>query len=193
MPTFALGVGAGNASAIIDASADIKVAVSSIIHSKTFDNGMICASEEVYLDKLFPSEDDHAIVDLKGIDCTPGQNIADLIGMNDTIIEIDNKSLTNRPDLWGHYGIAREIAAIYDLKIKALPKAEIDKNLPKYDIEIKDNNLDKFEGRLKNYLQKIQPRIPTCHFNFIPLFSHRQSIWAIYIRFGAFTKFCSLI
>jgi len=44
--TPALGVGAGNASAIIDASADIKTAVSSIIHSKTFDNGMICASEQ---------------------------------------------------------------------------------------------------------------------------------------------------
>ena len=42
----ALGVGAGNTPAIIDASADIKMAVSSIIHSKTFDNGMICASEQ---------------------------------------------------------------------------------------------------------------------------------------------------
>ena len=42
----ALGVGAGNTPVIIDSTADIRVAVSSIIHSKTFDNGMICASEQ---------------------------------------------------------------------------------------------------------------------------------------------------
>ncbi|MCD8007209.1 MAG: bifunctional acetaldehyde-CoA/alcohol dehydrogenase [Oscillospiraceae bacterium] len=42
----ALGVGAGNTPAIIDSTADIKLAVSSVIHSKTFDNGMICASEQ---------------------------------------------------------------------------------------------------------------------------------------------------
>ncbi len=42
----ALGVGAGNVPAVIDESADIKLAVNSIIHSKTFDNGMICASEQ---------------------------------------------------------------------------------------------------------------------------------------------------
>ena len=42
----ALGVGAGNTPAIIDETADVKLAVSSIIHSKTFDNGMICASEQ---------------------------------------------------------------------------------------------------------------------------------------------------
>ena len=42
----AIGVGAGNTPAIIDESADIVLAVNSIIHSKTFDNGMICASEQ---------------------------------------------------------------------------------------------------------------------------------------------------
>ncbi len=48
----ALGVGAGNTPAIIDESADIQLAVNSIIHSKTFDNGMICASEQsVIVDK----------------------------------------------------------------------------------------------------------------------------------------------
>ncbi len=48
----ALGVGAGNTPAIVDSTADIRVAVSSILHSKTFDNGMICASEQsVIVDK----------------------------------------------------------------------------------------------------------------------------------------------
>ena len=42
----AVGVGAGNTPAVIDSSADIKLAASSILHSKTFDNGMICASEQ---------------------------------------------------------------------------------------------------------------------------------------------------
>ncbi len=45
----ALGVGSGNVPAIIDESADIKLAVSSIVHSKTFDNGLICASEQSVL------------------------------------------------------------------------------------------------------------------------------------------------
>ena len=51
----ALGVGAGNTPVIIDETADIKMAVSSIIHSKTFDNGMICASEQsvTVLDKIY--------------------------------------------------------------------------------------------------------------------------------------------
>jgi len=51
----ALGVGAGNTPAIIDDTADIILAVNSIIHSKTFDNGMICASEQsvIILDKVY--------------------------------------------------------------------------------------------------------------------------------------------
>lgn len=53
----AVGVGAGNTPAIIDSSADIVLAVSSIIHSKTFDNGMICASEQsvIVLDDIYES------------------------------------------------------------------------------------------------------------------------------------------
>ncbi|MDR2433495.1 MAG: bifunctional acetaldehyde-CoA/alcohol dehydrogenase, partial [Treponema sp.] len=51
----ALGVGSGNTPAIIDSGADIKQAVNSIIHSKTFDNGMICASEQsvIVLDRIY--------------------------------------------------------------------------------------------------------------------------------------------
>ena len=51
----ALGVGAGNTPAIIDESADLLLAVNSIIHSKTFDNGMICASEQsvIVLDPIY--------------------------------------------------------------------------------------------------------------------------------------------
>ncbi|MBO1678311.1 bifunctional acetaldehyde-CoA/alcohol dehydrogenase [Bittarella massiliensis (ex Durand et al. 2017)] len=56
----ALGVGAGNTPVIIDDTADVRMAVNSIIHSKTFDNGMICASEQsvTVLDKVYQQAKD---------------------------------------------------------------------------------------------------------------------------------------
>ncbi len=99
--------------------------------------GMICAASEVYLSEFFPNEGETEIVDLKGFDCKPGDNIADLFEMNDTVLEIDNKSLSNRPDLWGHYGIARELSSIYDVPLKKFDEYKIDK-VPEYNVEIKD-------------------------------------------------------
>lgn len=86
--------------------------------------GMICASEEVGLAELFPSKSDHEIMDITHLKPEPGQNIADLLDMNDYILEIDNKSMTNRPDLWCHYGMARELAAIYKTELKKLPQGD---------------------------------------------------------------------
>ena len=100
--------------------------------------GMICGAEEVYLEELFPPKTEAEIVDLSNIECTVGENISDVIDMNDTVLEIDNKSLTNRPDLWGHYGIARELSAIYNTELIPLEKVSIDENLPKYNVEIED-------------------------------------------------------
>lgn len=100
--------------------------------------GMICGAEEVYLENIFPAKEEAEIVDLAGIDCYPGQSITEIIDMKDVVLEIDNKSLTNRPDLWGHYGIARELSAIYDVDLKPIEKVEIDSKLPKYDVEIED-------------------------------------------------------
>ena len=98
--------------------------------------GMICGAEEVYLEDFYPTDDPAIIVDLGDIDAEPGQNIADIICMNDTVLEIDNKSLTNRPDLWGHYGIARELAAIYKLPLKPLDEFVAPEGLREYDVEI---------------------------------------------------------
>lgn len=98
--------------------------------------GMICGASEVFLEELFPPSDEHEIVDLKGIDCKPGDLISEVLGFDDIIFEIDNKSLSNRPDLWGHHGIARELSVIYDLPLKEIPSVKIDKNLPSFDIEI---------------------------------------------------------
>jgi len=80
--------------------------------------GMICASSEIGLFDLFPFTDEMTIVDLSGFDAKAGTPLAKALGLEDVILEIDNKSLTNRPDLWGHYGIAREISALYDLPLK---------------------------------------------------------------------------
>lgn len=83
--------------------------------------GMVCASTEVGLEGIFPLNGEHEIVDLEGIDVIAGDDIAKALGLDDIIIEIDNKSMTNRPDLWGHIGIARELASIYSLPL-VLPK-----------------------------------------------------------------------
>ncbi|MBO5789497.1 MAG: phenylalanine--tRNA ligase subunit beta [Clostridia bacterium] len=81
--------------------------------------GMICASVEVGLDALFPAAEEHEIMDLTSFDVKAGTPLAKALDLDDIILEIDNKSMTNRPDLWGHYGIAREIAALYDLPLKS--------------------------------------------------------------------------
>ncbi|NQT50284.1 phenylalanine--tRNA ligase subunit beta [Candidatus Kuenenbacteria bacterium] len=47
-----------------------------------------------------------------------GTPVVQVLNLDDVIYEVENKSLTNRPDLWGHYGMAREVVAIYDLKLK---------------------------------------------------------------------------
>ena len=75
--------------------------------------GMICASDEIGLGDLFPASQEAEILDLSAFDVPAGTTLADALDLNDVLLEIDNKSMTNRPDLWGHYGIAREIAALY--------------------------------------------------------------------------------
>ena len=101
---------------------------------------VICAPNEIGLAHLFPEVGDTEILDVSDIDCKSGQKLADAIGWNDIVLEIDNKSLTNRPDLWGHYGIAREMAAIYGKRLKALPFPQIYAIRDDLTCEIKDSN-----------------------------------------------------
>ena len=99
--------------------------------------GMICASVEVGLADLFPANEEHEIMDVSFLNVDAGTPIAKALDLDDMILEIDNKSMTNRPDLWGHYGIARELAALYDLPLK-----EIEEYKPavteEYDVRIID-------------------------------------------------------
>lgn len=88
--------------------------------------GMICASDEIGLGDLFPAEQEAEILDLSAFDVSAGTPLADALDMNDVLLEIDNKSMTNRPDLWGHYGIAREIAALYDLPLVEIKPYQAD-------------------------------------------------------------------
>lgn len=99
--------------------------------------GMICAAEEIFLGDMFPETLEKEIVDLteRGVDCKVGQNVGEAVGMSDIILEVDNKSLTNRPDLWGHYGIARELAAIYKVPLNEIPVEKLD-GLDKYSVQI---------------------------------------------------------
>ncbi len=82
--------------------------------------GMICAAEEIGLGL----SKDKEIMDLNYTKAKPGTNIAELFEKKDIIFDIDNKSITNRPDLWGHYGLAREIAAITNSKFIPFEKSK---------------------------------------------------------------------
>jgi len=68
--------------------------------------GMICAEDELGLGS------DHEGIMVLSDKAKIGQSFADYLNFNDIILEIDNKSLSNRGDLWGHYGMARELSAL---------------------------------------------------------------------------------
>ena len=104
-------------------------------------DGMICAAAEIGMEALFPAEDEHEILDLGAFLRTPGQPLANALQMDDQILEIDNKSLTNRPDLWGHYGIARELAAIYQVALKPLPSFQVPEQTASYPVYIDQPDL----------------------------------------------------
>lgn len=102
--------------------------------------GMMCAPDEVGLAGEGYSND--GIVELS--EGMPGENIAKVLEFDDSVIEIDNKSITNRPDLWGHYGMAREISALFGWKLFPLPEGDLpvanDKQ-EKLNVSIADNDL----------------------------------------------------
>jgi len=79
--------------------------------------GMICASEEIGLKDEFPAKTETEILDLSHLEAKPGTNLAEVLGKDDVILEIDNKAINHRPDLFSHIGIAREIEAINGKKL----------------------------------------------------------------------------
>jgi phenylalanyl-tRNA synthetase beta chain len=87
--------------------------------------GMICASDEIGLSERFPKKDEREIVDLTPLKVKPGTALSEALGLSDALLEIDNKSLSNRPDLWGHYGLAREVAVLCNREVSKYETVKI--------------------------------------------------------------------
>jgi phenylalanyl-tRNA synthetase beta chain len=90
--------------------------------------GMICSERELGLG------DEHSGIWVLDAESKVGAPVAQALGLEDWVIEIDNKSITHRPDLWGHRGFAAEVAAIYRRELKpldaSLPDAGAGKSFP---------------------------------------------------------------
>lgn len=78
--------------------------------------GMICAAEEIGL--ATGHEVEGEIMDLSAVDSPIGTPLHTALHLDDVTYDIDNKAITNRPDCWGAYGVAREVAAIYETSLK---------------------------------------------------------------------------
>lgn len=98
--------------------------------------GMCCSYAE-----LGYKDEDAGIIELPASTKIGEQITTVLPGLVDEIIDIDNKSITNRPDLWGHYGIARELAVIFDRPLKKIDTSIVQTydSLPKLDIKIEND------------------------------------------------------
>jgi len=105
--------------------------------------GMICAGEEIGIEQNNnPDAGASPILDLSALKPAVGMSIAELLEKDDTILTVDNKSLTHRPDLWGHYGIAREVAAITGEKLKPIKTTvKFPAKGSAFDVEVKDPEL----------------------------------------------------
>ena len=97
-------------------------------------NGMCCSESEIGI------SDDHSGIMVITDDIPNGTLLKDVYQIDDIVFEVDNKSLTNRPDLWGHYGIAREFSALSGRPLKAIDTVDLTQydNLPKVDMKIED-------------------------------------------------------
>ncbi|MBQ8468650.1 MAG: phenylalanine--tRNA ligase subunit beta [Clostridia bacterium] len=104
--------------------------------------GMCCSSAELGI-----GSDNDGIMDLVG-DYPIGTDIKEYWPVDDIILEIDNKTLTNRPDLWGHYGMAREFAVIFDRPLKKIDVADLSRYnaLKKISIENKSKNCYRYSA-----------------------------------------------
>lgn len=98
-------------------------------------SGMCCSEKELGI-----SDDNSGLMIIED-DYPLGTDIKEFMQLEDIVFEVDNKSLTNRPDLWGHYGIAREIAALNKRPLKPLELIDTSayKGLVPIDLNVEDN------------------------------------------------------
>ncbi|MBR4834667.1 MAG: phenylalanine--tRNA ligase subunit beta [Thermoguttaceae bacterium] len=104
--------------------------------------GILCSAAELGMSSW------HEVVFECPASTPNGAPFSDFVPATDVLIEVDNKSLTHRPDLWGHYGFARELAAIFHRELKPLPRHNVDQyaDLPAFPVEIADENCPCYSG-----------------------------------------------
>ncbi len=117
-------------------------------------NGMCCGEAEIGL-----SDDNSGIMEITD-DVPNGTDIKTIYDVDDIIFEVDNKSLTNRPDLWGHYGIAREFAALAGrpLKVPEMDDLTVYADMPGVDLRVEDNLCKRYSSiKVENIKRNISP------------------------------------
>ena len=100
--------------------------------------GMICAEDELGLG------DNHEGIMVLDKTAKIGEPLAKYFKLSDVVLEIDNKSLSNRSDLWGHYGLARELGVIYEAPIKDYAeflKTAIEDREEELSVKVEDSRL----------------------------------------------------
>ncbi len=99
-------------------------------------DGMICGADEIGLAAEFPKGGEKEILDLSSLSSRAGTPLAEALGKNGVLFELDNKALSNRPDLWGVRGLAREFGAVLGAKIN-LPAPRAIKTKSDISLEVK--------------------------------------------------------
>lgn len=116
--------------------------------------GMCCSEAELGI-----SDDNSGLWEIDD-DLPLGTDIKEAYQIDDIIFEVDNKSLTNRPDLWSHYGIAREFATITSRPLKALSLDNLSSydNLPGVAVEVKNELAFRYSAiKVENIKRKVSP------------------------------------
>lgn len=117
--------------------------------------GMCCSEAELGI-----SADHAGLMELDS-GLLPGTNIKEVFPIDDIVFEVDNKSLTNRPDLWSHYGIAREFAALTGRALQPVELFDTTPydSLPPVKIDVQDTELTyRYSGmKVENVTKKVSP------------------------------------
>ena len=116
--------------------------------------GMCCSEAEIGI-----SDNNSGIMEITD-DIPNGTDIKSVYAVDDIVFEVDNKSLTNRPDLWGHYGIAREFAALAgrELKPLAVEDLQVYAELAKVDLKIEDSLCQRYSCiQVENITRNVSP------------------------------------
>ncbi len=118
--------------------------------------GILCSAAELGMSSW------HEVLFECPADVEIGSPFSDYVPAEDVLIEIDNKSLTHRPDLWGHYGFARELAAIFHRELKPYPRHDVDRyrDLPAFPVSIEDENCLCYSGIVFN-VEANSTRVPS--------------------------------